>query len=205
MEHGIDDPLLLRRGTPGSEIHRNRLIDLDDRRFLINDVELMLVGELVVARPQFSNGFIMVVHDRSMAVTMTIARVMVSFEAEEDVFALPASLLEVGGPNGVISVARPDQLPIVSEDVRSRLTGSMHCPCVVQEPGERGDKDISLVHIWRGGDGNVQSRRSQVGPRLKLPVRCRQGQQRGGCDPQTIHVDFYERSDQLSVDSFSCS
>ena len=50
LENGIDNPLLLWATTPPTQINRNGLVDLKQRSFLINDMKLMLIHQLMVTR-----------------------------------------------------------------------------------------------------------------------------------------------------------
>jgi hypothetical protein len=180
LNDSINNPLLLRTSSPRSKIHRSGLVDLDQSRLLIDDMKLVLISQLVIASTKLTDSLIVLVKDSRVPVTMTITRVMVTLEAKEDILALPASLLEVGSPDGVVAVPGPDQLSVIAEDVRSSLTGTVLFSRGVWEASERSDKEVSLLDVLSSGDGDVESRRGQVGPRLKLPVRGYQRQQSGG-------------------------
>ena len=188
MEYGIHDPLLLRVGTPARQIRGNRLVDLNESRFLIDDVELMLVSQFMVTSAQFPNGLVVLVQDGGVSVTMPVASIMVALEGEENILAPPARLLEVSSPDGVVAVTRPDQFPVIAEDLRGSLAGAMHFPGFIREAREGGHEEISLVDIGGGGDSDVQLGRRQIRTRLKLPVCSHQRQQSSGrCEPERAH------------------
>jgi len=83
LNDGIDNPLLLRAGAPCSQVSRDRLIDLDQAVFpVVDDVELVLVDKLVVARAQLPDRLIMLVQKRHMAMTVAIVGIVVALKAE---------------------------------------------------------------------------------------------------------------------------
>lgn len=167
LEYGINDPLLLRTGTPLGKVLRHGLVDLDESGLLVDDMELMLVGQLVVSSTQFADGFIVLIHDGGMAVPVSVPGVVIALEAKQNIFTLPASHLEVGRPDRVVRVAGPDQLTVVAEDVRGRLERAVGAFRVSRKGG---NEEVALLYILSGGDGDVQPRGCQVGPRLELPV-----------------------------------
>ena len=61
---------------------------------------------------------------------------MITLKSEQYIHPIPSRLLEVGCPNGVIPISRPDQITIVAKDVRSSLTGPMLLPSFIGEAGE---------------------------------------------------------------------
>lgn len=167
LENGINDPLLLRTGTPLGKILGHGLVDLDEGGLFVDDMELMLVGQLVVSSTQLTDSFIVLIHDGGVTMPVSIGSVVVTLEAEQDIFALPAGHLEVGGPDGVVRVAGPDQFTVVTEDVRGWLTRTVDAFRVA---GKGAYEEIAFLYILSGGDGDVQPRGCQVRPRFELPV-----------------------------------
>jgi hypothetical protein len=180
LNDGINNPLLLRASSPLSEVHRSRLVDLNQSRLLIDDMELVLIGQLVIAGTKLTDSLIVLVKNGRVTVTVAIARVVVTLKAKEDILALPASLLEVGSPDGVVAVAGPNQLSVIAEDVRCSLTRAVLLSSGVWETSKWSDEEVALLDVLSSGDGDVKSRRRQIGPRLELPVRSYQRQQGGG-------------------------
>lgn len=170
LENGIYNPLLFRTGTPFGEVLRDRLVDLNERRFLIDDMELVLVGELVVARAKLANGLIMLVHDGRVAVAVAVSRIMVAFKAEQHILPLPARLLEVCRPDRVVAVPGPDQLSVIAENVRSSLSRAMRLARRVRKSGERSHEKVAFFDVRGCRDRDIQTRRRQVWSRFKLPV-----------------------------------
>ena len=170
LNDGINDPLLVRASTPSTEVPSDGLVDLDEARLLIDNVEFVLVNQLVVSRTQLANGLVVLIHEGNVPMAVAVASVMVTLEAEENVLALPAAGLEVGGPNAVQRVARPDEIAIVPENVWSSLEGPMLLSRSVGLASKGGEKEISLLDIARGWNRDVQTRRRQVWAASKLPV-----------------------------------
>lgn len=75
MEDGVDNPLLLWRSAPSRQISRNRLVDLNQRRLLVDDMKLVLVRELVVASPQLSDSLIVLVQNGGVPMTMAVSSI----------------------------------------------------------------------------------------------------------------------------------
>ena len=121
MEDGIDDPLLICAGTPFRQIPWNGLVDLDKPGLLIHDLELMLINQFVISCSELANGLVVLVQEGYVSVAMSIASVVIAFEAKEDVLTLPPTSLEVGRPDRVDAVARPHEIAVVLEDVRTSL------------------------------------------------------------------------------------
>lgn len=115
-----------------------------------------------------------------MAMAMAVTRVVVAFEAIQDILALPSADLEVGGPDAVDSVSRPDQISIVAEDIRASLAGTMLLGRGVGIPGEGGDEQVPLFDVFGCRDRDVQTGRSEVRTRAELPVG-RSKAQKSGC------------------------
>ena len=126
LDDGIHDPLLLRTRPPRGQIHRHRLVDLDEGGLLVDYVELMLVRDLVIASAQLTDCLIVLVQEGGVAMTMTIAGVVVTLKAKQHVLALPARHLEIGRPDRVVAVSGPDELAVIAEDIRRRLAGTVH-------------------------------------------------------------------------------
>lgn len=160
LDNSIHDPLLLRRGTPRSQVDWDRLVNLDESGLLIDNMELMLISQLMITRPQLTDGLIMLIQDGSMSMTMSITSVMVSLEREENILTLPARRLEVRRPDRVVPVSRPDELAVVAENVRCRLTRAVLFTCGVCVPGEGSDEEIAFLDVRGSGDGDVQPGRS---------------------------------------------
>jgi len=179
LDDGVDDPLLFGLASPSREVAGDGLVDLDKTGFLVDDVELVLVDQLVVTGAQLADGLVVLVHDGDVAMTVTVSGVVVALEAEQDVFALPASSLEVGRPDAVDTIAGPDQVTIVAEDVGSGLARAMLLGGSVREPGKRGQKQVPLFDVLGRGDADVQPGRRKVGPGTKLPVGRSRSQQQG--------------------------
>lgn len=177
LEDGIDNPLLLGATTPPTQVRGNRLVNLKQSRFFIDDMELMLIHQFMVTSTQLANRLIVLVQNGRMAMTMAISRVMVTLETEEDILAFPFGSLEIGRPDGVVGIARPNEFAIISEDVRSLLSGSVELG-LGPLARKRGDKEVTLVGVVGCGDGDVQTWRGQVCSRLELPVCGDEGCQR---------------------------
>jgi hypothetical protein len=71
-------------------------------------MELMLVSELMVSSTQLTNSLVVLIHDSGVTMSMTISSIVVTLETEEHILALPLCSLEVGCPDGIYAVARPD-------------------------------------------------------------------------------------------------
>ncbi len=181
LDDGVDDPLLLRAASPGSQVTGNGLVDLDEAGFFIDDVELVLVNQLVAASAQFPDGLVVLIHDSDVAMAVAVAGVVVTFKAEQDIFALPASGLEVGRPNAVDAVAGPDQVSVVAEDVRAGLARAVLLGGGVGVTGKGGHKEVPLFDILGRRDGDVQPRRRKVGPGAELPVGSGRSEQQISC------------------------
>jgi len=90
---------------------------------------------------------------------MTIASIVIAFEAEQNMFALPLGGLEIGGPNGVDAVPGPDQIAIVAKDVWARLTRPMLLSRSIGVPRERRYEKIAFLDVAGGRNGDVEARR----------------------------------------------
>ena len=62
LKDSIDNPLLFLTCAPGGQVARNGLVDLDHSSLFIDNMELVFVGKLVVSGPQFTDGFVMLIH-----------------------------------------------------------------------------------------------------------------------------------------------
>lgn len=183
MDDGVYNPLLLGTGAPFSQVPRHRLVDLNQASLFINNVELMLINQLVVSSAELPDGLVMLVHEGDVSMAMAVASVVVALEAEEDILALPTASLEVGGPDAIDCITGPDQVSVVTEDVRACLAGTMLLRWRIGVAREGSDKQIARLNGIRGGDGDVEPRRSQVRPGAVLPVRSR-GLPKAGCRSQ---------------------
>jgi hypothetical protein len=170
LDDGVDDPLLLGAAAPGGQVARDGLVDLDEACFFVDDVELVLVDQLVVAGAQLADGLVVLVHDGDVAVAVAVAGVVVALEAEQDVFAFPASRLEVGRPDAVDAVAGPDQVAVVAENVGTGLARTVLLRGSVRESGERGHEKVPVLDILGGRNADVQPGRRKVRPGTILPV-----------------------------------
>ena len=170
LDDGVDDPLLLRAASPSAQVAGNGLVDLDQAGFFVDDVELVLVDQLVVASAQFADRLVVLVHDGDVAVAVAVAGVVVAFKAEQDVLALPASGLEIGRPDAVDAVAGPDQVAVVAEDVGAGLARAVLLGGGVGVSGKRSHKEVSLFDILGRRDRDVQPGRRKVGPGAELPI-----------------------------------
>ena len=121
----IDNPLLILIGSVRREISRHRLINLYERGLTISGPELMLVANLVSSSSQFSRRLIVLVQERYMAVAVAIAWIVISLKASQDRRPFPMNGEKVRRPDTVVSITRPDEVAIVSENVRSSLARSM--------------------------------------------------------------------------------
>jgi hypothetical protein len=143
---------------------------LDEACFFVDDVELVLVDQLVVAGAQFADRLVVLVHDGDMAVAVAVAGVVVALETEQDVFALPAGRLEVGRPDAVDAVSGPDQVAVIAEDVGAGLPRTVLLRGSVRVPGKRSHEKVPLFDILGGRDTDVQPGRRKVRPGTILPV-----------------------------------
>jgi hypothetical protein len=94
-----------------------------------------------------------------MTVSVTIAGIMITFKAEENIFALPLRRLEVGRPDGVDAVPGPNQIAIVAKNIGPRLTRTMLLSRSIGIPSERGYEKISFLNGTSCRDGDVEARR----------------------------------------------
>lgn len=209
MNDGIYNPLLLWTGTPFLKISRHRLIDLDKPSLLIDDMELVLVHQLVIPSTQLTDRLIMLVHNGDVPVAMAVPSVVVTLKTEENVLSLPASSLEVGGPDAVQTIARPNKVAVVSEDVRTCLTWTMLFSRRVWVASKGSHKEISRFDLVRGRDGDVETRRCQVRTGAKLPVSRseRRQDQRGSSQvtKRVLHVGDEEALLAASASRISIS
>ena len=183
LNNSVDNPLLLRLGAVGGEVPRHRLVDLDQARLLVDDVELVLVDKLVVAGTKLADGLVVLVHQSDMAMAVSVSRVVVALEAEENVLAAPAGGLEIGRPDAVDAVSGPNQIAVVAQDVRPGLAGPMLLGGGVGQARERCDEEITLLDVGGGGNGDVEPGRRKIRPRAVLPIRgCETWEHGGGCD-----------------------
>jgi len=170
LEYSIHDPLLLWTNAPTRKVRWNGLINLNDGGFFVDDMELVLVHQLVIASTKLANRLVMSVHDGCMAMPMAITRVMVAFETEQNVFTLPSGSLKIGGPNGVVPIAGPDQVTIITEDIWRGLPRAMHLSGFIWKTCERGDEQVPLLDISRGWDSDIQAWRREIRTRPELPI-----------------------------------
>lgn len=176
LNNGIHNPLLLWTGAPFGQVSRHRLIDLDQASFLIHNMKLMLVNQLMIPRTKFTNGLITLVDKRNVSMAVSISSIVVAFKAEQDVLALPTTSLEIGRPDAENGVARPHQVTIVSEDVWPGLARTMLLRRSIREASKWREEEIALLDGICGRNGDVQTRRCEVRTRPKLPV-CHDGRQ----------------------------
>jgi hypothetical protein len=66
LNNGIDDPLLVSTCSPSSQISGDWLINLNQPSLFVDNVELMFVNKLMVARPELSDSLVMLVHKRDV-------------------------------------------------------------------------------------------------------------------------------------------
>ena len=144
-------------------------------------MEFVLVNQLVVSGAQLTDGLVVLVHDGDVAVAVAITSVVVTLKAEQDVLALPAGSLEVGGPDAVDAVAGPDQVPVITEDVRAGLARAMLLAGRVGEPGERGHKEVPLSDVLGGRDADVQPGWRKVSTGAELPVGSGRSEEQTSC------------------------
>jgi hypothetical protein len=175
---------LLRAASPGGQVAGDGLVDLDEAGFLVDDVELVLIDQLVVAGAQLADGLVVLVHDGDVTVAVAIAGVVVALEAEEDILALPARGLEVSRPDAVDAVAGPDQVAVIAEDVGAGLAGTMLLGGRVGEAGKGGHKQVPFFHVLGCRDADVQPGRREVRPGAELPVG------RGRSEQQVRHSEI---------------
>lgn len=105
-----------------------------------------------------------------MTVTVTIASVVITFKTEENIFAVPFGLLEVGGPDGVVAIPGPNQVAVITKNVWRSLAGAVHFAGRVRKASKRRNEEVALFHIICGRDCDIESRRGQVRTTLELPV-----------------------------------
>lgn len=198
LEDGVHDPLLFWAATPTTEINWDWLIDLEQSGLLINHMKLVLVHELVIARAELTNGLIALIEDGGMAMAMAICRVVVTLKAEQHVLALPTSGLEVGRPDGIVRVSRPDKLAVIAEDVWALLAWSVELR-LSPLTREGCYEEVPFLHVLGCRDRDVQSGWCKVCTRLELPVGSSKRYQgcRAGDEFKNLHDG--EELDQRSV------
>lgn len=180
LNHSVDNPLLLWATTPSSQITWYRLVDLDESSLLIVDVEFVLIGQLVIAGTKLADRLIMLIHEGGVTMTMAVSGIVVSFEAEQDILALPTTGLEVGGPDAVDTIAGPYEVASIREDIWTCLTRTVLGRRRVCNAREWRYEQIALLDLVCCWDGDVQAWRSQISPRLVVPV-CQSRWDCGGC------------------------
>lgn len=82
-----------------------------------------------------------------MAMPVAVSRIVIAFEARENLPTVPLDGQEVRRPDGVATIAAPDEVSVVTKDVRTCLSGSVLLVGGVLESGERGDKEVSLFDV----------------------------------------------------------
>jgi hypothetical protein len=155
----VDNPLLLGASTPSAQIPRHRLVDFNQACLLVDNGKLVLVNQLVVARTKLADGLVMLIKERDVTMAVSVASVVVAFEAVEHVFALPTAGLKVGSPDAVDAVARPHEVAVIAEDVWPRLMKTMLLSGGVGIPSKKVVEEIPLsaflvarmVMLIRGG------------------------------------------------------
>lgn len=162
LNYCIDNPLLLGAATPSPQVTSNRLVNLDESGFFIDDVKLVLVHKLMIARSEFSNRLIVIIQDGDVTVSMAIPRIMVPFKAKEDVFAPPTGGLEIGRPDAVNPIARPNQVAVITKDIRPGLSRPVLLGRSIWITSEGSNEQIPLFDISTCRDGDVQLWRSKV-------------------------------------------
>src|SRR5690606_27438905 len=100
-------------------------IDLNQAGLLVNDMKLVFINQFVTASPQLPYGLVVLIHQSDMPMPMAIARIMVTFETEEDILATPACGLKVCSPDAINSIAGPNQVAIITKDVWPCLPRAM--------------------------------------------------------------------------------
>lgn len=135
LELGVDDPLLILASSVSGQIVRHGVVDLDQSGLFIDDVELVLVRQAMVPSSEFADGLIILVEESGVAVSVAICSIMASLKAKEDVFALVPSLLEIGSPDGKISISGPDEITGVGKDIGCCLGGAVMS--AFRMPGKR--------------------------------------------------------------------
>ena len=156
LNHSIDNPLLFWPSSPSSQITRYRLVDLDKSMLLVRHMEFMLVGQLVIPSTKLSNGLVMMVQECCVSMTVSIASVMIAFKAEQDILAVPAASLEIGRPDAEVAIPRLDQIAVVAEDIRCRLTRGMLLRRSVRDPSEGGQEQVTTFDLIRSRNGDIQ-------------------------------------------------
>jgi len=182
LEDGVDNPLLLSAAAPGGQVARHRLVDLDEAGLLVDDVELVLVNQLVVAGAQLTDSLVVLIHNGNMPMSMAIAGIVVAFKAEQHILALPPRRLEVGRPDAVDAIPGPDEVAVIPEDVRPRLARAVLRGGRVGEAGEGGHEQVARVGVLGGRVGDVEPRRGEVGAGAELPVGSGRAQQQVRCE-----------------------
>ena len=204
LDDGVDNPLLLWLGAPRSQVPDNGLIDLDQPCLLPDDVELVLVDQLVVPGPELPDRLVVLVQEGDVAVPVAVPGVVVALEAEQHVLPSPARRLEVGGPDAVDGVTRPDQVAVVAEDVGAGLAGAVLLGGGVREAGEGRDEEVAVLDVRGGGDGDVEARGREVASGAELPVREGGAEQQGrGEDGPGDHVPHHHAGRLVLASSVS--
>lgn len=75
----------------------------------------------MISSTKLPDSLVILVHKRDVSMSMAIAGIVVPLEAEDDIFALPSTGLEVGSPDTVDTVSGPDEVTVIAEDVGTGL------------------------------------------------------------------------------------
>jgi hypothetical protein len=121
----VHDPLLLFIFAICSQVIWHWMVFVDHRGILIDDMQLVLVGQTIIPGPEFANGFIVLVQEGRVFVTVPICYIMASFKAKWNILSLKSSSLKIGSPNRKVREAGQDQIASVCEDVCSCSERSM--------------------------------------------------------------------------------
>ena len=117
----------------------------------------MFINQLMITPSQLPYGLIMLIKKRNMTVSMPIPRIMITLEAEQNVFTFPSSDLEVRAPDTVDAVAGPDQVAVVPDDVWACLAGLVLLGWRVRETGEGCNEEVAGGHLLCRRDCDVQA------------------------------------------------
>ena len=81
------------------------MIDLDESCLFVDDDELVLISQSVIAGTELSDRLVVLIEECGVAMAMTVSGVVAALEAEENIFPFVTAGLEVGGPDREVGEA----------------------------------------------------------------------------------------------------
>lgn len=138
----------------------------------------MLIDQLMITPPHLPNGLVPLIKEGNMPMSMPIPSIMITFKAKQYILSLPSPDLEISGPDTVDTVAGPDQIAIVAEDIRACLAGLVLLGGGIGVAGEWGDKEVARFYLGSCWYRDVQAWRRKVWSGSVLPISDRRSYRR---------------------------